>query len=105
MASSIEFIEFVCTRLREAGTVHYRKMFGDYMVYLNGKPLVLVCDDIAYVKKHPAIAGWMQDAETGIPYEGAKEHYILDVEHTHPLLEVVTALEKVLPAPRKRKTE
>ena len=32
MACTIEFIEFVCTQLAEAGEVHSRKMFGDYMI-------------------------------------------------------------------------
>lgn len=69
------------------------------------KPVILVCDNIAYVKKHESIAGLMEDAETGIPYDGAKEYYILDVEHRHPLLEVISILEKVLPYPKKKKTK
>ena len=76
MASNIEFIEFICSQLEDLGCVRYRKMFGDYMVYLNEKPIILVCDDIAYIKKHPGISDMMQDAENGTPYEGAKEHYI-----------------------------
>lgn len=50
MASNIEFIEYVCSQLEEAGNVRYRKMFGDYMVYVNDKPVVLICDNIAYIK-------------------------------------------------------
>ncbi len=51
--SDLEYVEFVCSRLKPAGVVLSRKMFGDYLVYVNGKPLVLVCDNCAYVKKHP----------------------------------------------------
>lgn len=102
MASDIDLIEFICAQIREVGIVRYRKMFGEYMVYLNEKPVILVCDNIAYVKEHPAIASLMRDAETGIPYKGAKEHYILDIEHKHPLLEVVSELEKVLPYPKEK---
>lgn len=50
MASNIEFIEFICSQLEDLGCVRYRKMFGDYMVYLNEKPIILVCDDIAYTR-------------------------------------------------------
>ena len=81
MATRVELVEFICSRLQKLGIVRYRKMFGDYMVYLNEKPVILVCDNIAYVKKHSGIAGIMENAETGIPYNGAKEHYILDVDH------------------------
>lgn len=107
MASSIEFVEFVASQLEALGAVRYRKMFGEYMVYVNEKPVVLVCDDIAYVKMHPDIVEMMDDAEIGIPYPGAKEHYILDAGHKDVLLKVVSTLERVLPFPKKkaRKTE
>lgn len=102
MASSIDFIEFVCSQIKDLGEVRYRKMFGEYMIYLNEKPVILVCDNIPYVKKLPDIESLMQEAETGFPYDGAKEHYILDVEHKHPLLEVTKILEEVLPYPKKK---
>lgn len=102
MASSIDFIEFVCSQIRDLGEVRYRKMFGEYMIYLNEKPVILVCDNIPYVKKLPDIESLIQEAETGFPYDGAKEHYILDVEHKHPLLEVTKILEEVLPYPKKK---
>ena len=70
MACTVEIIEFVCMQLAEAGEVRSRKMFGDYMIYVNEKPVVLACDNIAYVKVHPAIADLMTDAEKGFPYEG-----------------------------------
>ncbi len=53
MASSAEFIEFVYDQVAAAGAVRYRKMFGDYMVYCNDKPVLLVCDDTVYVKQIP----------------------------------------------------
>ncbi len=103
MTSNIDFIEFVCSQIKNIGTVRYRKMFGNYVIYLNEKPVILVCNNIAYVKKHPSIENFMQDAEFCIPYNGAKEHYILDVEHKHPLLEVVVStLAKVLPYPKEK---
>ena len=45
----------------------------------------------------------MAKAECGTPYDGAKEHYILDVEHREELLKVVGTLEKILPYPEKKK--
>lgn len=66
MACTTDFIDFICSQLAEAGTVRSRKMFGDYMIYVNEKPVVLACDNIAYVKAHPAVADIMADAERGI---------------------------------------
>lgn len=102
MATSQEYIEFVCEQLPKHYDVRYRKMFGDYMVYVQDKPILLVCDSTVYVKKLPAIAEWMQDAPCGIPYEGSKEHYILDIERKELVEKVVTVLEKVTPLPKKK---
>lgn len=72
MATTTNFIEFVCSQIAAAGKVSSRKMFGDYMVYLDEKPVIMVCDGICYVKKLPAIEEMMRDAECGYPYKGGK---------------------------------
>ena len=36
----------------------------------------------------------------GFPYEGAKEHYILDIEHKREAVKVVRTLEQALPYPK-----
>ncbi len=102
MACSIDFIDFVCRQIAPVGEVRYRKMFGDYVIYANEKPVITVCDDIAYVKIHPSIAHLMEDAERGFPYDGAKEHYILDVSQAQKAIEVITILEIVLPYPKSK---
>ena len=38
MASSPEFMQSVAARLEDAGSITYRKMFGEYCVYCDGKP-------------------------------------------------------------------
>ncbi len=45
MATNIDYVEYVCDQLHEAGQIRYRKMFGEYMVYIDDKPIVLVCDN------------------------------------------------------------
>ena len=103
MACTTDFIYFVCSQLAGVGAVRTRKMFGDWLIYVDEKPVVLACDGICYVKKLPVIAGMMTEAETGFPYRGAKEHYILDIEHRDKAVEVVRALLPAIPYPRKRK--
>ena len=60
-----------------------------------------------FVKILPEIAEMMHDAERGYPYDGAKEHYILDIEDRGLLERVIPVLEAntPLPRPRKKKTE
>ena len=45
MATTQDYIEYVCERLPDCGNVRYRKMFGEYMAYINDKPLLTVCDN------------------------------------------------------------
>lgn len=103
MASSTEFIDFVCSQIAEVGIVRAKKMFGDYCIYVDEKPVLLVCDNIVYIKKHDAIAELMTDAECGFPYDGAKEHYILDIDHRKEALNVIAILLPHLPYPKPRK--
>ena len=50
MASKIEFVEFIAEQLRQAGTITYRKMFGEYGVYCNGKIFAVICDNQLFIK-------------------------------------------------------
>ena len=107
MATTKDYIEYVCERLHGAGGLRYRKMFGEYMVYVNDKPVLLVCDNTVFVKIVPELAALMADAERDLPYEGATEHYILDIDDTDLARQVVAVLETVtpLPKPKKKKAE
>lgn len=102
MATTIDFINFVCEQIAGVGKIQYKKMFGEYMIYVNEKPVIIVCDNMAYVKKLDHIACYMKDAKTGYPYKGAKEHYILDIDHSTFSKMIVTELEKVTPLPKRK---
>jgi TfoX/Sxy family transcriptional regulator of competence genes len=103
MATSKEFIEFVCEQIAGVGFVRYRKMFGEYMVYVNDKPIFLVCDNQVYVKISPEVAHLFADAERGTPYDGAREHYLADADNGELLRAVAAILEPITPLPKPRK--
>ena len=103
MATSKDYIEFVCGQIQGDYVVTNKKMFGEYMVYVNGKPVLLVCDNTVFVKKLPELSSLMEQAEYGVPYNGAKEHFILDVENAELTEEVIAVLERVTPLPKKKK--
>jgi TfoX/Sxy family transcriptional regulator of competence genes len=102
MASDLEFVNFVVEQIRFEGTVTYKKMFGEYLVYANAKPAVLICDNTAFIKMHDCVRPYLENAEKGFPYESAKEHYIIDVDDSELLTNVVRELEKNLPVPKKK---
>lgn len=105
MACSTEFINFIQETLRDVGDVRAGKMFGDWMIYVDEKPVVLACDDMTFVKKLPEIEDLMEEAECGFPYEGAREHYILEMEHQSHACEVVRKLVEITPVPKKKKSK
>lgn len=103
MACSTDYIDFVCSQIEGVGVIRTRKMFGDWCIYIDEKPVILACDNICYVKMLPEIADLMKDACTGFPYDGAKEHYILDIEHKNEAINVIKVLLPLIPYPKKRK--
>lgn len=103
MATTQDYIEFVCGQVRGDWDIRYKKMFGEYMVYVNDKPVLLVCDNTVFVKPLDALAELMANAEKGHPYDGAKEHYILDIEDADLVARVLPVLEAQTPLPRPRK--
>ncbi len=103
MATSLDFINYVCEKLNGIGNITYKKMFGEYMIYLNDKPVIIVCDNVAFVKKLDIIAEMMKNADVGFPYKGAKEHYVLDIDNVELCKNVVTKIETVTQVPKRNK--
>lgn len=103
MATTLEYIQYVCDQIEGVGNIRYRKMFGEYMVYVEDRPVLLVCDNTVYVKMLPEVEGVLDGAETGKPYEGAKVHYILDIEDVPLCQSVIGILKTVIPVQKPRK--
>lgn len=103
MATDLSFIEYICEQLRGVGDLRYRKMFGEYIIYVNDKPIITVCNNTAFVKQHASIVSLMKNAKTGYPYDGAKQHYILDIDDVDFAKAVVKQLEIIMPLPKKKR--
>ena len=102
VASSPDFVAYICEQLDGLGAVRFRKMFGGYMVYLNDKPVIIICDDRAMVKMLPCLAELLAGRPVQPPYEGAKDHYLLDPDDRDTLREAARLAEEVIPLPKKR---
>ncbi len=107
MASDKEFIDWIVDSVHAAGDVSVKKMFGEYMVYVDGRPVLLVCDNTPFVKILPETTALFarHDVEPsrGFPYQGAKEHYILDIENADLAIDMLRLLARILPLPKPRK--
>ena len=103
MATTPEFIENLLEQLSDVGELRSRKAFGEYLVYIDDKFILTVCDNIVYVKKLDCLADLMQNAETGSPYAGAKEHYILDLDDLDFAKRIVRLATDATPLPKPKK--
>lgn len=104
MASSKEYLEFILGQLSDLEGVSYRPMMGEYIIYYCGKIIGGIYDDRFLVKPVKAAAAMMPDAETELPYEGAKEMLLVNrVDDRDFLCELLEAMYDELPMPKRGK--
>jgi hypothetical protein len=104
MTTSKEYIEYVCEQIKEWNP-SYKKMFREYMIYINNKPMFTFCDNTVYAKKLECIKTIMGNAEKGFPYESAKECYIVDTDNKELLEKIIPKIEQVVSVPVKRNSK
>ena len=104
MASSKEYLDFILEQLSGRDEISYRAMMGEYIIYYRGKIVGGIYDDRFLVKPTKSAREKMPDADLELPYEGAKEMLLVDnVENKDFLRDLLAAMYKELPAPKKKK--
>ena len=108
MASEIDFIEFIVDQMANAGDIAYKKMFGEYALYCDGKVVALVCNNQLFVKPTGAGRSFIGEVVESPPYKGAKLYFLVedkfeDREWISNLIRV-TAHELPEPNPKKKKS-
>lgn len=103
MASKPEYVEYVAEQMRDAGAITYRKMFGEYGVYCDGKIFGVICDDQLYIKVTEAGRAVCPDLQEAAPYTGAKPHFLVeDIDDKELLCRMVRKTCDELPMPKPR---
>lgn len=103
MASSKEYLDYILEQLSDLDEITYRAMMGEYILYYRKKIIGGIYDDRFLLKPVKVAREMMSDANMELPYEGAKEMLLVDnVENKAFLKELVEAMYKELPSPRKR---
>lgn len=104
MASGKDFMEFVCEQLSDAGNITYRKMFGEYGVYCDGKFFGVVCDNQLFIKITQAGEERFNGLAKAPPYDGAKDYFLIDnIEDRALLSELIRISCGSLPDTKKRR--
>ena len=101
MASSAEYLEYVLDLLADVPEVTTRKMMGEYLLYASGKLFGGVYDDRFLVKDTPASRARLSMLE--VPYDGAAEMLLVDIEDRDGVAELVAAMLPELPEAKRRR--
>lgn len=105
MASDQSFADYIADQASEAGTITYRKMFGEYGLYCDGKIVALICDNRLFVK--PTDAGRrFTGAITEAPaYPGAKPSLLIEdqIDNREWLGRLIRITHDALPAAKPKK--
>lgn len=103
MASNLEYVEYVCDQISGAGSVTFKKMFGEYGIYCDGKVIGVICDNQFFVKKTAAGVMLIPGCEEVAPYTGAKPHLLIEsVDNRELMAEFIAATCNELPRPKKK---
>jgi TfoX/Sxy family transcriptional regulator of competence genes len=107
VASDLAFVEFVADQLDGACEVSYRKMFGEYALYANGKVVALICDNQLFVKPTEAGRSFIEDLVEAPPYPGAKPAFLIEdrLEDRAWLTELIVRTEQALPKPMPKRKQ
>ena len=104
MASSLEFTQYVAEQLSGAGEITYKKMFGEYGLYCDGKLFANVSDDQLFVKITEAGRCLFSDLPEAPPYPGAKNCFLIeDVDDRDFLTALTLTTCQALPEPKKKR--
>lgn len=106
MATTREFVEHVADQLGLGARLTYRKMFGEYALYLDDKVVGFACDDSLFVKPSTAASDLAPDLPWAPPYPGAKDYPVADelLDDPAALRRLVEATAALLPPPKPKRS-
>lgn len=105
MASDASFVDYVCEQT--GGAVSFKKMFGEYALYAEGKVVAVICDNQLFVK--PTVAGkvLLGNVVEAPPYPSAKPCFLISgqLEDRALMARLIQVTAGELPAPKPKKAK
>jgi len=105
MASDQSLVEFIADQMQAAGNISYRKMFGEYAVYCDGKVVTLICDNQLFVKPTQAGRSYIGNVREAPPYPKAKMYFLIEDAYEDPewVSGLIRQTAKELPVPKPKR--
>ena len=102
MASSKDYLEFVLSQLSDLDGIAHRAMMGEFIIYFDGKVIGGIYDNRFLVKNTKSAQNIIPDAPHELPYDGAKEMLLADIDNRELMNELIPAIADDLPAKKTR---
>jgi len=105
MATGRDFVDYVAEQAGLGARLTWKKMFGEYALYLDEKVVAFACDNSLFVKPSPAVARLAPDLPQRPPYPGAKDYPVADelLDDAQALRRVLVETAALMPAPKPKK--
>ena len=103
MASTRDYLQYVLDQLSGLEDLRYRAMMGEYILYHRGKVVGGIYDDRLLLKPTPSARRLLPYAPMEIPYDGAKEMLLANVDDAGRLCAALDVIADELPAPKKKR--
>lgn len=104
MATEASFARFIQDQLDDRCDVVLKKMFGEYGVFLEGKMVAVLCDNVFYLKPTKEVEALLKEVMKAPPYRGAKDYFVIEqIEDKEYLCELVRTNAEALPVPKPKK--
>ena len=105
MASDQSFVDFIVEQIDITEEIRYKKMFGEYALFVNNKVVALICDNSLFIKPTKSGREFIGDVVEAPPYPGAKNSFLIEaeIEDVEWLSELVSLTYNELPEPKPKK--
>jgi len=102
VATEQSFVEYIQSQSGLGHHLAFKKMFGEYALYLHGKVVAFACDNQLYLKPTEEGRSLLGEVSEHPPYPGAKLYFRIDeqMEDRELLRAAFETTARVLPLPK-----
>jgi TfoX/Sxy family transcriptional regulator of competence genes len=107
VATNLTFVEHVAEQARLGPRLTWRKMFGEYALYIDKKVVAFACDDSLFIKPAAATATLVEGLPARPPYPGAKLYPVADelLDDPERLRHLLLATWQAVPAAKPKRKQ
>ena len=105
MATDLHFVAYVIEQAGLGGRLTYKKLFGEFALYLDGKVVAFACDNSLFIKPSEAAHRLAPTLPKGPPYPEAKDYPIADelLDDPEALRRLIVETAALMPPPKEKK--